>query len=114
LDQADIFVMPSRTEGLPRTMIEAMARGLPCIGSAVGGIPELLRPEDMVPAGDASSLAGAIIKIAKNPKLRAKMSKINLKKSADYSDKVLHKQRTAFYEYLYEQTRKWQAMGRVD
>lgn len=42
LDAADIFVLPSRTEGLPRALIEAMARALPCIGSEVGGIPELL------------------------------------------------------------------------
>ena len=52
LDRADVFVLPSRVEGLPRAMVEAMARGLPCIGSRVGGIPELLHPEDMVPPGD--------------------------------------------------------------
>ena len=60
LDAADLFVLPSRTEGLPRAMIEAMARGLPCIGSTVGGIPELLPPEDMVPPGDVSALAEKI------------------------------------------------------
>lgn len=42
LDNIDIFIQPSRTEGLPRALIEAMSRALPCIGSNVGGIPELL------------------------------------------------------------------------
>jgi phosphatidyl-myo-inositol dimannoside synthase len=45
LDAADLFVMPSWSEGMPRAAIEAMARGLPVIGSAVGGIRELLPDE---------------------------------------------------------------------
>lgn len=54
LDSADFFVMPSRTEGLPRSMVEAMARGMCCIGSRVGGIPELA-PEVGLFAPDSES-----------------------------------------------------------
>lgn len=42
LDSIDIYIQPSRQEGLPRALIEAMSRGLPCIGARTGGIPELL------------------------------------------------------------------------
>ncbi|WP_158221270.1 glycosyltransferase [Salimicrobium humidisoli] len=45
LDKLDVYAQPSVTEGLPRSLIEAMSRGLPAIGSNVGGIPELLDEE---------------------------------------------------------------------
>ena len=45
LDQIDLYAQPSRQEGLPRALIEAMSRGVPCIGARTGGIPELLPPE---------------------------------------------------------------------
>ncbi len=60
LDRADLFVLPSRAEGVPRAMLEAMARGLPCIGSSIGGIPELLHEEDLVPADNPAALAKVI------------------------------------------------------
>ena len=56
LDAADVFVLPSRQEGLPRAMIEAMARSLPCVGSDVGGISELI-PDWVVPPNDPQALA---------------------------------------------------------
>lgn len=45
LDAIDIYVQPSRQEGLPRALIEAMSRGLPSFGAYTGGIPELLSEE---------------------------------------------------------------------
>jgi glycosyltransferase involved in cell wall biosynthesis len=60
LDSVDLFVMPSLVEGLPRALIEAMARGCPCIGTNVGGIPELLEPADLVEPGDSAALARQI------------------------------------------------------
>lgn len=57
LDSAHLFVLPSLTEGLPRALLEAMARGLPAVATNVGGVPELLPSECLVPPRDARALA---------------------------------------------------------
>jgi glycosyltransferase involved in cell wall biosynthesis len=111
LDGADLFVLPSLTEGLPRAMIEAMARGLPCIGSTVGGIPELLAAENMTPPGDVAGLAAKIAEIAANPARMAKMSAENLAKAMQFADHALRDRRTAFYRRLREATAVWIAAG---
>jgi len=100
LDKADVFVLPSRQEGLPRAMIEAMARGLPCIGSHVGGFPELLPPEDMVPPDDAPALAAKIREVLGDPLRRARMSQRNLEKAGEYREDLLCQRRTAFYDQV--------------
>lgn len=107
LDAADLFVLPSRQEGLPRAMIEAMARALPCIGSTVGGIPELLPEEDMVQPGDREALAGKIREIITAPDRMARMSARNLEKATEYRDDILGERRTAFYHYLRTRTEAW-------
>jgi len=57
LDSAHLFVLPSLTEGLPRALLEAMARGLPAVATNVGGVPELLPSECLVPPRDSHALA---------------------------------------------------------
>jgi phosphatidylinositol alpha-1,6-mannosyltransferase len=60
LDGADLFVIPSWSEGLPRAAIEAMARGLPVIGSAVPGIRELLPDEHLFDPGEPEGVVDVI------------------------------------------------------
>lgn len=107
LDRSDIFVLPSHQEGLPRAMVEAMARALPCIGSTVGGIPELLLAEDMVPPGDVAALAAKIREVIANPERMAQMSARNLEKARNYQDELLREKRNAFYRYVREKMEEW-------
>jgi glycosyltransferase involved in cell wall biosynthesis len=59
---ADVFVLPSHSEGVPNVLMEAAACGLPCVASRVGGVPEISDRGDirMVPPADPTALAGAI------------------------------------------------------
>jgi glycosyltransferase involved in cell wall biosynthesis len=100
LDSVDLFVMPSRAEGLPRALLEAIARACPCIGSAIGGIPELLAPADLVPAGDAAALAGKIMEVAGNPQRMKEMARRNLEKAREFSPEHLKDARRDFFRYV--------------
>jgi glycosyltransferase involved in cell wall biosynthesis len=98
LDTHDLFVLPSRVEGLPRALVEAMARGLPCIGSRVGGIPELLPEQDLVPPGDVAALARTMRAYYEDPARRAAASRRNLAAARDYHTETLWPRRRRFYE----------------
>jgi glycosyltransferase involved in cell wall biosynthesis len=100
LDKADLFVLPSRTEGLPRALIEAMARGLPCISTAVGGIPELLPADDLVPPGNVGALAGKIREVAASVARREHMSRTNIAVARRYAEDVLQPRRAQFYRHI--------------
>ena len=111
LDEADVFVGASRQEGLPRAMIEAMARGLPCIGSTVGGIPELLGEEFVVPAGEVEPLAEKIEEVLADKRKLREMSRRNLEKAHEYCIDKLNPRRKAFYQRLSEITEAWRLKG---
>jgi glycosyltransferase involved in cell wall biosynthesis len=96
-DKIDLFVMPSRTEGMPRALLEAMARGCPCIGSRVGSIPELLANDDMVPPEDPDPLAAKFAEVAFDPERMFQMARRNLEKAQDYRPEALAARRRVFY-----------------
>lgn len=78
LAASDLFVLPSRTEGLPLSVLEAMSHGLLVVATPVGGVPEALNGEEcglMVPVGDAEPLAAALQRLALDPELRAALGK---------------------------------------
>jgi glycosyltransferase involved in cell wall biosynthesis len=107
LDEADICVMPSRTEGLPRVLLEAMARGLPCIASNIGGIPELLDASERVPPGDAVALADGICTLRQDPQRLTELSARNIEKARRYVEPVLDARRREFYGVVRDETRRW-------
>ena len=107
LDEADLFALPSRQEGLPRALVEAMARGLPCIGSEVGGIPELLAPEDIVPRNDVEALAKKIQEVLSDSGRAQRMAARNLEKAKEYDEAKLRELRGAFFSYLQDATEHW-------
>jgi glycosyltransferase involved in cell wall biosynthesis len=104
LCESDLFVMPSLAEGLPRAMIEAMACGLPCIGTRIGGIPELLPSEDLVPPGDVRALANKIEEVLTNPERATQMISYGLEKAEEYLEENLRARRVEFYSFLRERT----------
>ena len=73
---ADVFVLASDSEGLPMSVLEAMAAGLPVVASAVGGVPELVRDGEtgaLVPPRDSAALARALAPIVGDPELRDRL-----------------------------------------
>jgi glycosyltransferase involved in cell wall biosynthesis len=74
--KADVFVMPSLSEGLPIALLEAMALARPIVASRVGGIPEVVRDDVsgvLVPSADPAALSQAIVRVLTDGELGARL-----------------------------------------
>ncbi|TWP52412.1 glycosyltransferase [Lentzea tibetensis] len=89
LDSAHLFALPSRAEGMPRALIEAMARALPAVGTCVGGIPELLGPGSLVAPDDDEALAGVMRRLLTDPVEWERQSLRNLDVARTYDSSLL-------------------------
>lgn len=97
---SDLFVLASKTEGLPRVIIEAMAVGLPCIGTRVGGIPELLDEEVLVAKNNMEELVTKMKEILTDKDFYNQQAKRNLKESENYTEVILSERRNQYYNYI--------------
>jgi glycosyltransferase involved in cell wall biosynthesis len=78
LAAADAFCLPSRHEGLPISLLEAMSAGIPCVATRVGGIPGLVVDGEhglLVPAADVGALAGALSTVLSEPETAARIGR---------------------------------------
>lgn len=100
LDKAHLFVIPSLTEGMPRALIEAMARGLPALGSRTGGIIELLPDDFLFEPGNAEAIAEKLCEIINDPEKLHKMSQDNFELSREHWVEALRVEKEKFWNEL--------------
>ena len=101
-DSLDIYIQPSTVEGLPRALLEAMSREITCLGSNVGGIPELLPTECLFSIGNVDKIASLLNHCSSD--WMEKESKKCYIKSMNYREEILKKKRDDFYkEFLNDQ-----------
>lgn len=96
LKDCDIYVQPSHTEGLPRSLIEAMSLGLPCVATKVGGIPELIDDSFLCKPKSPMELADRIKKLLDSYELRREQSEINKNRAKEYVFDALQRKRLDF------------------
>ncbi len=96
LDNIDIYIQPSRQEGLPRALVEAMSRGCPSIGSTTGGIPELLNKEFIFSNGSVEEICRNLE--AMNLKAMHEEAIRSFEKAKEYDYSKLDIERNNFYK----------------
>jgi len=103
-NEIDVYIQPSRTEGMPRALIEAMSRACPCIGSSAGGIPELLDEKYVFNKTKYKELLIILRNLTKEQMIE--QSNINYEMSKKYQKNVLDSKRNKFYEKFIEESFK--------
>lgn len=104
LQVADVFVLPSATEGLSNSLLEAMAVGLPVVATRVGGGPDVIdqgRSGYLIPPDDVPALRSAVLELLRDGQLRRMLGeRARQRMVADYSLHVVAKRLKALYTRL--------------
>jgi glycosyltransferase involved in cell wall biosynthesis len=104
LQIADIFALPSLEEGLPMSLLEAMATELPVVVSTVGAMPDVVRDRQeglLIPPGDVLRLTSALLELLENPALAATLATgARRRVEALFSSRRMYEQYRAVYQDL--------------
>ena len=103
-DSLDIYVQPSKQEGLPRAVIEAMSHGCPIIGSDIAGIPELVSKDFLFKKANVNQIIKKILYVVESD--LEEISRENFLKSKKYSKDILKTKREKFYDLFIEMEKK--------
>jgi glycosyltransferase involved in cell wall biosynthesis len=103
----DVFVLSSIAEGMPRIILEAMAAGVPCVATQVGGISEIINDENvglLVPPRNSAALGKAMINIANttNEELEKRIEKAQNRVRQVYSHNIVREKLRNLYESEFE------------
>lgn len=109
LTSADVFLFTTKQEGLPRSMMEAMASGLPCIASEIRGNMDLLESRDggyLCKTADVAAYAEALNLLANDRALRERLGRNNLITIQRFSTEIVNEEIKKIYEL--ELCKKWE------
>lgn len=101
----DLFLYPSRHEGLGSVLLDAMAQGLPVLASDAGGIPEIVTDGVnglLFPAGDVGALESAFLRLYQDPALREELSQRNRAAAAGHGPGLMAERYAQLYRRLLE------------
>lgn len=97
LSSLSLYIQPSLTEGMPRSLLEAMSMGCPVLGSRVGGIPDVLSQEALHEPKDSVHLSRQIERLLDDRSLLIYSAFLSLKKIKPFSKENLEQRRFKFY-----------------
>lgn len=99
LQQSDLFLLPSRYEGMPMTLIEAMGTGLPIVASAVGGVPDMLEDgrSGLLTDCEPDSVARAALRLLEDQSLRERLGNHAKSESTRFSAGYMAQQYVRVY-----------------
>jgi 1,4-alpha-glucan branching enzyme len=102
----DIYVLPSFVEGMPLSIMEAMACGKPIVATSVSDVPILVKQGVngiIIPPGNTDALAESIVYLAENPELRKLMGEENTKRMAEYDwDRIAKQYHLLYLEAIHD------------
>ena len=102
LDSIDLYIQPSKQEGLPRAVIEAMSRACPILGSNIAGIPELINKKVLFEAGNVDGIIQLLKMLTKETLVE--LAKENFLKAASFKKEMLDRKREQFYDEFIRDT----------